>query len=83
VARLRLRCSDARCEGNVRLWYHNVRLGTTAYRLAAGQTGTFSVPLGTHAMRLLAKAGPRGLEAGQTVTVTGGATVREGLKLVG
>ena len=74
AASLRLGCTRAACQGNIRLWYDNILLGERSYSLANGRTGSFATHLCTEAMRLLAKAEHHTLEVGVVVTVRGGAT---------
>ncbi|GEM_PF-4042450 len=79
---LRLRCANARCQGTIKLWSHNVLLGQSGYGIGAGGTATFFIHLDARAIGMLKGAKGGVLGAGQTIFVDGGATVRLPLTLV-
>ena len=78
---LALACSAALCKSSIKLWYHNVLAGEAVYSLAAGAKSVLAVALRPSiAERLDAKKSHR-LVVTQTVTVSGGSTVRQTLQL--
>ncbi len=80
---LQLRCSASTCAGTVSLVDVKTQLGHSQYDLGAGQTGHVRVGLFQPALALLAGAKDHTINATETVTVTGGKTVRTTVTLVG
>jgi hypothetical protein len=81
TATLKLRCSEAACRGTVKLWDGHLRLATSPYSLAAGQTGPVALHLTSKAVGLLAKA-PHGVKAVAAAAVAGGTTIKRNVTLV-
>jgi hypothetical protein len=73
----------ATCAGTVSLVDVRTGLGHSSYHLGAGQTGHVRVVLFRPALVLLAGAKDHTINATETVTVTGGRTVRTTVTLVG
>ncbi|HYA44288.1 MAG TPA: hypothetical protein VED59_01680 [Acidimicrobiales bacterium] len=84
VLHLELRCSGSVCRGTIKLWYENVLLVSPprAYSLGAGNTAIFPTLLDVKALKFLAKAKNHTITVGETVFVTGGATMRKQVTLV-
>ncbi len=80
---LSLRCSASPCVGTVSLVDVRTDLGHASYDIGAGQTGHINVVLFPPALALLAGAKGHTINATETVTVTGGKTVRTVVTLVG
>jgi predicted outer membrane repeat protein len=79
--RLALGCSGAACRGSVKLWYGHVLVGEAAYSLLAGAKSVFTVALRPGVPKLLGANKSHELLLTQTVTVVGGSTVRQALRL--
>jgi hypothetical protein len=78
---LRLSCAGGACPGVIKLWADNILLGTSRYSLAPGQISFVKVRLSAKSMDLMARSKGHPLEAGETVTVAGGPTLRVQLKI--
>jgi len=78
---LGLGCSGAACRGAIKLWYDNVLAGEAAYSLPVGHKSVFSVQLRSSVAKSLGATKSHELLLTQTVTVTGGSTVRQALRL--
>ena len=77
---LALACSGAACRGSIKLWYDHVLVGEAPYSLLAGRQSAFTMALRPGIAKRLHTGKSHELLLTQTVTVTGGSTVRQTLR---
>jgi hypothetical protein len=83
VVKLKLVCKIVACTGVITLTDVRTEVGHSKFKVAAGKTGTISVGLLTDGKTLLAGAKKHTIKVTETITVTGGKTVKPKLTLVG
>jgi hypothetical protein len=80
---LKLHCSDAICRGTITLYHGTTLLAVSGYAMFMGTTTGWATHLKNQALLLLVNARYHTLNATETVTVTGGNTVRKQIALIG
>ncbi len=81
--KLKLSCGTLACSGVITLVDVRTEVGHSKFHLAAGKTGTISVGILADGRMLLAGAKKHTIKVTATVTVTGGATIKSKVTLVG
>jgi hypothetical protein len=83
VVKLKLNCRVLACSGVITLTDVKTEVGHSKYKVAAGKSGTISVGLLTDGKSLIAGAKKHTIKVTETITVTGGPTVKSKVTLVG
>ena len=83
VVKLKLVCKVVACTGVITLVDVRTEVGHSKFKVAAGKTGTISVGLLTDGKALISGAKKHTIKVTETMTVTGGPTVKSKVTLVG
>jgi hypothetical protein len=83
AVKLKLSCKVVACSGVITLTDVKTEVGHSKYKVAAGKSGTISVGLLTDGKHLIAGAKKHTIKVTETVTVTGGNTIKAKVTLVG
>ena len=83
AVQLKLSCATLACSGVITLVDVKTEVGHSKFHLAAGKSGTITVGLLPDGKALLAGAKKHTIKVTETVTVTGGATIKSKVTLVG
>jgi hypothetical protein len=83
AVKLKLSCKVVACSGVITLTDVKTEVGHSKYKVAAGKSGTISVGLLTDGKHLIAGAKKHTIKVTETVTVTGGNTIKPKVTLVG
>jgi hypothetical protein len=80
---LRVYCARAACQGTITLTDVRTIVGTKKYQVAAGKSTSFTIGVNSKGLALLAAAKDKTITVTEAVSVTGGATVKKKIALVG
>ena len=83
VVKLKVDCKVVACSGVITLVDVKTEVGHSKYKVASGKTGTISVGLLTDGKHLVAGAKHHTIKVTETITVSGGPTVKSKLTIVG
>ena len=82
IVGLKLRCTGQNCKGELSLTDVKTGVGARAYTFRAGKTVTFALRINDKGLGYLAGAKGHSIKVTETVTVSGGKTVKEKITLV-